>query len=70
MTEISRTANKWVPWMHVAGIGYAIGLFLVITGYVTMDQTGHTIALIGTAALAVGTIAFIGGWGRYLSTKR
>lgn len=60
---------SWVPWMHVAGVAYAVAILLMFSFVGIMDAPA-LVATIGYGALVVGTVAFIGGWGRYLATKR
>lgn len=75
MTDIaSNDAQKkttaWVPWMHVAGIGYAAAIFFLVTGPTLGGDPAYPMIGLGAFLLLVATVAFIGGWGRLLATKK
>jgi hypothetical protein len=50
--------------MHIAGIGYAAALWALIISIAVPGLI--TVAII---ALTIATVAFVGGWGRYMGTK-
>lgn len=59
----------WIVWMHVAGIAYAASLWVfVVSFFVGGGMFGF--ALLGAITFTVATFAFVGGWGRYMATKR
>lgn len=65
--EATKTRNTWTTWMHVAGTGYAVAIWLF---FMTFWVPAETTFVLMQIALTVGTVAFIGGWGRYLQTKK
>lgn len=65
----AKTRASWIIWMHVAGVAYPAALLILFFAVFLGGPYVLQIASVGLAVLAVGTFAFIGGWGRYLSTK-
>lgn len=63
-TTAKKTRPSWVLWMHIAGIGYAAALWALIISIAVPGLI--TVAII---ALTIATVAFVGGWGRYMGTK-
>lgn len=66
MTEV-RTKQTWATWLHIAGVAYAVTLLLFIAAFTLLSVELSYVAL---AALTVATVAFVGGWGRYMGTKK
>ena len=72
MTELNvATTTKrasWIVWMHVAGVAYALAIWVFIVG-LFLGAPAFWMLGLGIAVFTVATAAFIGGWGRYLATK-
>lgn len=66
-SEIKR--STWPTWMHVAGVAYPVSLWLFVVSLFA-GTSSYAIVAIAGFALTIGTVAFIGGIGRYLATKR
>lgn len=71
MTETPEHGNRpaWVRWMHVAGVAYPVAVLVFAAAIVLGGQMAFEIALVGLLVLTVGTLALVGGIGRYLATK-
>lgn len=58
----------WVIWMHIAGVCYPAAIWTFVVSVTLPGFQG--IAIAGLILFTVATAAFIGGWARYMSTKR
>lgn len=68
MTDIdAKKRPSWIIWMHIAGVCYPAAIWAIVVGVTLPEFQG--LALAGLFVFTVATAAFIGGWGRYLSTK-